>query len=235
LSPKVALVTGGRRGIGRATAVSLANKGLRVVVSSRQPSQVVDSRLYPVQMDLSDRRSIDAALAAITEEVGPVDTLVNNAQAGSQVPIRDIDFDAFETMLNGEVINTVYLTREVLEAAGEATVTVVNVGSAAAEHVPPVPVGQGGWAFSYAASKAALHRLTPFLQLEYGDRVRAFTVNPGFVRTEALLERLGDVPGSAPPELPASVIAWLATDPEADAHKGSYIHAQEIARQIGGS
>lgn len=238
MSPHVALVTGGRRGIGRATAVSLAKKGLRVVVTSRQPSQVVDSHLYSVQMDLAERGSIDAALAAIAEEVGPVDVVVNNAlcdQSGSQVPIQDIDFDAFEAMLTGELINTVYLTREVMEAASGAMVTVVNVGSAAAEHVPPVPVGQGGWAFSYAASKAAFHRLTPFLQLEYGDRVRAFTVNPGFVRTEALLERLGDVPGSAPPELPASVIAWLVTDPEADAHKGSYIHAQEIARQIGAS
>lgn len=187
-----------------------------------------------VAMDLFDRRSIDTALATVAEKLGPIEVLVNNAlcdQAGSQVPIADIDFDAFETMVAGELVNTVYLTRQVIRAAGEGvTVTVVNVGSGAAEHVPRAPVGRGGWAFSYAATKAALHRLAPFLQLEYGDRVRAFTVNPGFVRTEALLERMGDIPGSAPPELPASAIAWLVTDPAADVHKGGYVNAQELSR-----
>lgn len=226
----VALVTGGRRGIGRATARALAGKDFQVAATSRSPGS--EGSIVHVRMDLSDRASIDEALATVAEKLGPISVLVNNAlcdQPGSQVPIDEIDFDALESMLTGELVNTVYLTRQVMRAAGDGTtVTVVTVGSAAAEHVPRAPVGRGGWAFSYAASKAALHRLTPFLQLEYGDRVRAFTVNPGFVRTEALLERMGDIPGSAPPEMPASFIAWLVTDPAADVHRGGYLDARDL-------
>lgn len=243
-----ALVTGGRRGIGRAAALALAGRGFNVAVTSRPGTPqgdldaavaaLVDAggRGLAVAMDLSDRAGIDAALEQVDAAWGPLDVLVNNAlcdQPGSQEPIATMDFDAFAAMVTGEVVHTAYLTRRVLDAAGGRRVTVINVGSAAAEHVPAQPVGQGGWAYSYAATKAALHRLAPFLQLEYGDRVRAFTVDPGFVRTEALLERMGDVPGSAPPSVPAEVIAWLAVDPAADAHLGGYLHAREVAARLG--
>jgi NAD(P)-dependent dehydrogenase (short-subunit alcohol dehydrogenase family) len=144
-----------------------------------------------------------------------------------------MDIDAFERMIVGEVVNTTYLSARVLEVSPASPVTIVNVGSAAADFVPPAPIGSGGFAFSYAADKAALHRLAPFLQLEYGSRVRAFTLNPGTVRTERLLERLGDIPGAAPPSMPAAVIRWLALDPAADAHLGAYLHASKLAAEFG--
>lgn len=186
-------------------------------------------------LDLSDRDSIDACIARVRDEWGPISVLVNNAlceQSGSQTRLDQMDIDAFERMVVGEVVNTTYLTRQVL-ATGPGRVTVVNVGSGAADHVPPRPVDRGGWAFSYSATKAAVHRLAPFVQLEYGERVRAFTVDPGYVRTEALLEKLGDVPGAAPPALPAAVIAWLALDPAADAHAGGLVRARELAERLG--
>lgn len=254
MSP-VALVTGARVGIGRATAVALGGRPMRVAVSSRSglgPSadsvpgslgSVVEEigaaggEGLGVALDLSDRKSIDAALDAVEDRWGPVDILVNNAlcdQAGSQELIGRMDVEAFEAMIVGEVVNTTYLTREVLNRAADRQVTVVNVGSGAAGYVPPAPIGEGGFAFSYAASKAALHRLAPFLQLEYGPaRVRAFTVDPGFVRTERLLERLGDVPGAASPSVPAAVIRWLATEAEADSHLGGYLSAQKVAADRG--
>lgn len=143
-------------------------------------------------------------------------------------------WDPLERMVVGEVVNTAYLTRGVLDLADPDGLTVVNVGSGAGGHVPRRPVGQGGWAFSYSATKAALHRLAPFLQLEWGGRgIRAFTVDPGFTRTEALLERLGDIPGSSPPALPAEVIAWLACDPSCDAEPGSYLTAPAVAAEKG--
>ena len=191
-----------------------------------------------LELDLADRASIDAALDEIESRWGAISVLVNNAlcdQPGSQVQLTTVDFDAFEKMIVGEVVNTAYLTRQVLGLAGATATTVINVGSAAAHNVPRNPIGQGfGWAFSYSATKAALHRLAPFVQLEYRDRgVRAFTVDPGLVRTEALLERLGDIPGSAPPQLPADVIDWLAFDPGADAYLGQYVHAQDLAAELG--
>lgn len=244
---KTALVTGARRGIGRATAAALARRGLTVAVTTRGPATSLEEtvseiegsggKAIPFSMDLSDRGSIDTAVEALREATGTVAVLVNNAlcdQPGSQEPIDAMDFAAFERMVIGEVVNTSYLTRRVLDLADPGGLTIVNVGSGAGEHVPRRPVGQGGWAFSYSATKAALHRLAPFLQLEWGGRgVRAFTVDPGFTRTEALLERLGDVPGSAPPALPAEVIAWLACDPGCDVAPGSYLSAPAVSAAQG--
>lgn len=197
----------------------------------------VDGGAIPFALNLADRSSIDALVASVQEALGSVDVLVNNAlcdQPGSQAPIDGMDFDAFERMVVGEVVNTAYLTRRILDLAAPAGLTIVNVGSGAGEHLPRRPIGQGGWAFSYAATKAALHRLAPFLQLECaGQGVRAFTVDPGFTRTEALLERLGDIPGSAPPELPAEVIAWLACDPACGVDPGSYVSAPALAAEQG--
>jgi NAD(P)-dependent dehydrogenase (short-subunit alcohol dehydrogenase family) len=251
----LAIVTGARVGIGLATALACAEAGMRVAITSRSgPEDPTDhgtetlrsavaaieaagGEAMGVKLNLADRASIDAALAAIDTEWGAADILVNNAlcdQPAAQAPIREIDFGAFETMIVGEVVNTSYLTRLVLDQERAGHLSVINVGSAAADHIPPVPIGQGGWAFSYAATKAALHRLGGFLQLEYGDRVRAFTVNPGLVRTERLIERMGDLmPGGVAPSVPARVIVWLATDPAADAHLGAYLHAQEVAKDNG--
>lgn len=236
---RVALVTGGRRGIGRAVAEALAGTGLEVVITSR--ATVVDPTdgITALPLDLADRASIDKLVDDIDARWGGVDVLVNNAlceQPGSQAPLGEMDFAAFETMVVGEVVNTAYLTCRILSLGSRRPVTVVDIGSAAAEHTPARPVGQGGWAWSYSATKAALHRLAPFLHLEYGpERVRAFTVDPGFVRTEALLEHLGDVPGSSPPEMPARVVQWLVEDPGSDRLLGRYLHARDLAAELGWS
>lgn len=241
-----AVVTGARRGIGRATAVALGKRGMQVAVTSRRTDggaldqtvaavEAAGGTAVAVPLDLADRAGIDAAVAAVGSRCGPVSVLVNNAlcdQPGSQEPIESMDFDAFERMIVGEVVNTSYLTRRVLlELAHPDGVTVINVGSGAARHAPP---RKGAWTFAYSATKAALHRLAPFLEVEFaGRRVRSFTVDPGYTRTEALLERLGDVPGSAPPEMPAEVIAWLALDPAGEAHRGRYVSAPSIAEELG--
>lgn len=241
--PLVAVVTGARVGIGQATAVALGEAGLRVALTSRSdPGSALEEvesaggKPLAVALDLLDRASVDRAVEAVMSEWGRIDILVNNAlcdQPGSQAPIDETDYDAFERMIVGEVVNTTYLTRQVLRGQEDRTVTVINIGSAAADYVPPAPIGQGGYAYSYAANKAALHRLAGFLQLEYGGRVRAFTVNPGVVRTERLLERLGDLPGSVDPSVPGRVVRWLALDPESDAWLGQYLHAQKVAKDKG--
>ena len=255
----VAIVTGARRGIGRETAVALASAGFRVAVTSSRPREAVTrasggtarglqatveairevgGTALALELDLLDRPGIARVVAEVVATWGRIDVLVNNAiyQAdGSQTTIADTDFDALERVLLGSVVNTLFLTREVLHRAGTATVTVVDVGSASGRRSPPLPFGSGGVAFSYAASKAALHRIAPLLQAEYGrHRVRAFTVNPGVVRTEALLETLGDLPGAARPEMPAEVIRWLVTSPDADELLGQYLDAAPLHERIRG-
>lgn len=248
----VVLVTGARMGIGRATAVAFGEAGMRVALSSRAAAgldqeplggsleeacaevEAAGGAAFGVGLDLADRASVDRMLDAIAARWGPVDILVNNAlcdQRAAQQLIEVMDFDAYETMIVGEVVNATYLTRQVLAQDPRRQVTVINVGSGAADAVPPVP---GGFAFSYGANKAAFHRLAPFLHLEYRpERVRAFTLDPGPVRTERFVERVGDMPGSVAPDVPAAVIRWLALDADADAHLGGDVHAPSIAKKKG--
>jgi NAD(P)-dependent dehydrogenase (short-subunit alcohol dehydrogenase family) len=107
--------------------------------------------------------------------------------------------------------------------------TIVNVTSAVAITDPPAPAGEGGWGSAYAMSKGAFHRLAGILAVEY-PQLRFYNVEPGFVVTERMevnakaLGLDGRYPG-APPSVPASVIAWLATSPDAPGLSGQTVSA----------
>jgi len=94
---------------------------------------------------------------------------------------------------------------------------IVNLVSAAGMGDPPAPPEAGGWGFVYGASKAALIRMAGSLAVEHRDGgVAFFGVEPGLILTEAMrIQGLDEVLaknyGGAPPEVPAAVIAWLAT------------------------
>jgi NAD(P)-dependent dehydrogenase (short-subunit alcohol dehydrogenase family) len=114
---------------------------------------------------------------------------------------------------------------------------IVNMVSAAGMQDPPAPPESGGWGFVYAASKAALIRMSGCLAVEHRDAgVSFFGVEPGLILTESmkiqgLEEELTKFAGGAPPEVPAAVIAWLATDPAAQEWHGKTLHAQKVALQ----
>ena len=99
-------------------------------------------------------------------------------------------------------------------------------------------MGRGGWGFAYGASKGAFHRMAGILQVELGRQgIRAYNVEPGYVVTESMRALFGEksdfdaaYPG-APPEVPAAVVAWLASDPEAAALAGRTIDAQRLCRE----
>ena len=98
---------------------------------------------------------------------------------------------------------------------------IIAITSFVATHEPPAPVGEGGWGYAYAASKAAFHRLAGHLAVELGAQgIVAINVDPGHVITErmaanaARLGLEGSIQG-APPSAPAAAVAWLATSPEA--------------------
>ena len=106
---------------------------------------------------------------------------------------------------------------------------VIGVTSHTATHDPPAPVGQGGWGYAYAASKAAFHRLAGHVAVEFAEQgIVAFNGDPGHVLTERMLanaERLG-LEGrysGAPPTAPAAAVAWLATSPDAAALNGQTV------------
>ena len=99
---------------------------------------------------------------------------------------------------------------------------IINVCSAAGQYNPPVPADQGGWGFAYGASKAAIARLAGCINTEYKQQnVRAFSVNPGVVSTEAVKATLGDDGllaqryGASTPEEIAAALFWLGTEKDA--------------------
>lgn len=200
-------------------------------------------RAMPVVADLLDRTALEAAAGTVLDRWGRVDVLVNNAITtgpGGMVRFLDLTPDQLETRLRANVVAQVVVTQAVLPAmlaAGGGTV--VDVSSHVATADPPAPVGTGGWGLGYAASKAAFHRMAGILAVELGDRgIRAYNVDPGYVATErqVLNAQANGLAGryrGAPPSVPAAVVAWLATSPEAPALNGQTVRAQKVALERG--
>jgi NAD(P)-dependent dehydrogenase (short-subunit alcohol dehydrogenase family) len=216
---KVAFVTGASRGIGKAAAIALAEKGYAVVVTARtvKEGESSDGRplpgsiettareirergreALPLRLDLLDRPSIDDALGGTLARWGRVDVLVNNGiytGAGSMDLFLDLDLAVVETMFQANVFAQIHLTQRVLPGMLErGSGVVVNMVSAAGLNDPPAPAGKGGWGFAYAATKAAFHRMAGVLAVEHAKSgVQFFNVEPGFVVTEAM--KLNDPEG----------------------------------------
>ena len=197
-----------------------------------------------VPMDLLDSESVLAASEAVFAEYSRVDVLVNNAiYQGSDLnlPFMELQPETLQRVFQGYVMTPFLLTRAVvgrmLEQGGGV---VINVTSGAGETDPPVAAGKGGWGYAYGAGKAAVSRLSGILSIELGEQgIRAYTLNPGVVTTEALRATIGDKgvialrAGSAPPEVPAAVMLWLATNEAAPDYQRQTIHCQPFAREHG--
>jgi NAD(P)-dependent dehydrogenase (short-subunit alcohol dehydrogenase family) len=272
MSRKVAFVTGASRGIGKASAVALAEVGYDVVVTART---VVEGEKYdysptfahsgarampgsieqtaeevrrlgrealPIRLDLLDRSSVDAAPERTLREWGQIDVLLNNGifqGPGLMEPFLSIPDDVVRRIFDGNVFAQIHITqRAIHHMLQSGRGMVINMTSSAALSDPPGPVGRGGWGFAYAASKGAFHRMVGILHAELGTRgIRAYNVNPGYVVTESMRALFGEKSDleeahrGAPPEVPAAVIAWLASDPEAAALAGKTINAQQLCKE----
>ena len=197
-----------------------------------------------VRMDLLDSASVLGASAAVFAEFGRIDVLVNNAiyQGGDlNLPFMELQAETLERVFQGYVMSPFLLTRAVaagmLEQGGGV---VINVTSGAGESDPPIAASKGGWGYAYGAGKAAVSRLSGVLAIELGELgIRGYTVNPGVVTTDALKATIGDSglialrAGSAPPEVPAAVMLWLATAEQAVDYQRRTIAAQPFALEHG--
>lgn len=221
---------------GRPLAGSLASTAAAVRALGRQA--------LVLPMDLLDEDSVRAAAAAVLDHYGQVDVLVNNAIYQGRdlnLPFMELGGDTLQRVFQGYVMAPVVLTQCLLPAMlARGSGTVINVSSGAGESDPPVAAGEGGWGYAYGAGKAAVSRLAGVLAAEFGKRgIRAFTLNPGVVSTEALRATIGDKgvlamrKGVAPPEVPAAVMCWLATHPEADRFQRRTVQAQAFALEHG--
>ena len=177
-------------------------------------------------MDLMELTSLDKAADAVLQRFGRVDLLINNAVYQNREInhlIPEITAGSLQRCLQGNVIAPFHLAQRLLPSmAAQGGGRIINVCSAAGQYNPPVPADQGGWGFAYGASKAAVARLAGCINTEYRQQnVRAFSVNPGVVTTEAVKATLGDDGvlaqryGAATPEQIAAALFWLGSEPEA--------------------
>ena len=225
LEGQVALVTGGGRGIGRMIAQELADAGMRVAVAARSADQVEDTARdiggLAVTADVSKQEDVDAMIATVERELGPIDLLVNNAGVwgSSALPHEQEPADwwrVFEINLLGPYL----CARAVLPGMIErGRGRIVNTGSGAS-YLPGVS------STSYGGSKAALGRFGEIFARQAADKgVFVFVISPGLVRTEMTQAFGGDEVPWTPPELAPRLVRVLASG-RADRLAGRYIHAE---------
>lgn len=229
---RTAIVTGAARGLGAATAIALAQRGVTPVLLVREAGAVQGVRQAiaaaggqsdAIVADVADGAAVQRAVAQVLERHGRIDALVNNA--GVIHPIGELaDTGPAPWARNIEVnlLGPYHLCHAVLPsmlAAGHGVV--VNVSSGAAQ----APIE--GWS-AYCSAKAGLAMMTRSLALEYGRRgISAYGLQPGLIDTDMQasirqsgVNQISRVQQSAlgSPERPAAVIAWLCCAAPDDLH-----------------
>ncbi len=191
LDGRVAIVTGGSRGLGAAFARGLAASGAKVALTSRDKARaqlVVDELLatgataVAVEAEMRSRASVNAAVEAATQALGPIDILVNNAGTCVHAPALEVTeedwIDVMETNVNGVWYGCQAVGRQMIEAGRRGSI--VNIGS-----MSGAIVNRPQMQPAYNASKAAVHHLTRSLAAEWGPfGIRVNALAPGYVKTE---------------------------------------------------
>lgn len=191
LHGKVAVVTGGSRGIGRSVALALAEAGAEVVVTSRSLEPCVKvaraveemgRRALAIATDVSDEQQVEQLFAATAEQFGRVDILVNNAgidpvgKPAIEVSLADWNW-ILAVNLTGAFLCARTAARWMMKADGGS---IVNVSSTTPHSGVP-------WLSAYTASKAGLEGLTRQLAVEWAsNRIRVNTIVPGIIKTEMI-------------------------------------------------
>lgn len=234
LSGQVAVVTGGSRGIGREIALHLAKAGVKVAVTARDKGKLAsvakeiearESAGLAVEMEVTDRESVEAAIRKVEQSLGPVDLLVNNAGiSGPKGHLWEVDPEDWWKVLEVNVRGVMLCTRAVLPGMLErGRGRIINMGSNAG--IFPFPEVS-----AYCTSKAALLRFTDTVAADLEDRgIPIFAVSPGLVLTDMTEDlKKKEVFAAAdwtPIERIAELSVYLASG-KADVLTGRYIHAR---------
>ena len=186
---RIAVVTGASSGIGAASARQLAQAGFHVVAGARRTDRLAplaeEVGATTLALDVTDPASVAAFAAAVRDDHGHADLLVNNAGTGLGLdPIERGRDEDWQAMLDTNVVGLLRVTRAflpLLRAAPHAHI--VNLGSIAGFEVYPGGAG-------YTASKHAVRAVTDTLRLELnGEPIRITEIAPGMVETEFSLVR----------------------------------------------
>ena len=190
---KIAIVTGGSRGLGKDIALSLARTGIDVILTyhtnQQEGDKVVDTirglgrKALALPFDVSKISSFDAFLAQVktvlreTWNTEKVDFLINNAGIGKAISIKELTEDDFDTFLNVHFKGVVFLTQKTLEMMNDGG-GVVFITAAGDRYIVP------GYSV-YSSCKGAVEVFARYVAKEYGPRgIRANTVAPGGIETD---------------------------------------------------
>ena len=209
LDGRAALVTGAARGLGRGIALALAEAGADVALGLRDVAadggvadeiHALGRRALPLQMDVTRRAEVEAAVATTVAELGSIDVLVNNAGGGAgHVPAEELSDELFERVLVTNLRGTFHACRAAFGPMAERGFgRIVNMSSQAALVALP---GEA----AYCATKAAVSHLTRCLAVEWGEHgITVNAVAPTFIETP------GTEPALSDPEFRAEVVERIA-------------------------
>ena len=219
LNGKVALITGGSRGIGRAIAGAYAGEGAKVFICGRNHADIERSvedirskggQISGLAGDIGEPEHARGIVGAILESFGSIDVLVNNASLlGPRVPIADYPYSSWREVMRVNVDGLFLITQAVLKAMiPRRTGSIINVSSGVGR------VGKARWG-AYSPSKFALEGFTQMLAEEVNDfGIRVNSLNPGATRTAM---RAAAYPDEDPLALPRpeeimEAFVYLASD-----------------------
>lgn len=238
MARRLALVTGGSRGIGRAIALTLGKNGCDIAVNYNASAEAAEAlceelaalgaRASAFKADVSDRTQVEALFKAVEAGMGPVEILVNNAGITRDNLLMRMRYEEWDAVLAANLSSAFYCTKEAIRGMAKARWgRIVNIASVVGL------VGNAGQA-NYSASKAGLIGFSKSVAREYAARgVTVNVVAPGFIGTDmtgVLKEQvkeaiLGQIPlgrmGS--PEDVARAVAFFASE------ESSYVTGQVLA------
>ena len=176
-TPRVALVTGGAKGIGAGIAAHLATDGWRVVVADREPATTVVAGGRHAVCDVGDQASVSALVRSIAATEQRLDALICNAGFMIRKPIADLSLAEWSSVLTTNLTSTFLLVRDAETLLRAAKGSVVTIASSRARMSEPNTE-------SYSASKGGLVALTHALAISLGPDVRVNCISPGWILTK---------------------------------------------------
>ena len=225
LHGKVAVVTGGSRGIGLAVVSALREFGAHVVIADLLDEQGEEAAasfgggVEYVHLDVTDSQSVEAVFAEVASRHGGVDILVTSAGIANHQPSLELERDAWDRVLAVNATGTFWCAREAARHMQERGGSIVAIGSMSGE-IANAPQRQA----AYNASKGAVHLAVKSLAIEFAEQgIRVNAVAPGYVGTELTKEgvpedwwddwvRRTPIGRLGRPEEIGSLVAFLASD-----------------------